>query len=468
MVFLWYFELMRIALRHQIILAPATVLLLLALLLIFMQLSYWDLTLKNQARKRLGTVFISLAEADLATQRIYRVSVRLAREPMVDVTRISELAMLYQHLEESTERIIDNLDLNQKEKTRFRETVRRLNPENGFDAERFIEAIGELRPQFIGFSEEMQKRRASLSKIHTEDINALVTRTTFVSIIVLGTAILLGIFLSLFFARRILGRIQALSDHARLIAQGELVPPTPPENIRDELDELTLSISRMTDKLIRVVSTEKLLEGAEEERRRIAMDIHDQTLADLASVNRGIEKLKEQENCTEQAATLEKNLQRAIGNLREVMDNLHPQTLDILGLGAALESHLERHLTGPDLPEYHFHQTRKVEELDLPKFVSLALYRIASEAIHNVVKHSGANRYEVSLDVNDNRFIMAVEDNGRGFDPETVGGSSHRGLHNIRERARAIGAQVFWKTSRFSSGTRFELILNLSALNQES
>ncbi len=459
---------MRLALRHQIILAPATVLLMLAMLLIFMQLSYWDLTLKRQAARKLGTVFISLAEADLATQRIYRLSVHLSKEPLVDVARISELAMLYQHLDEASERIIDNLGTSKKERSRFRESVRKLNPEYGFDAERFVEAIGELRPQFVSFSEQMQQKRSSLSKIHSEDIDELVTRTTFVSIVVLGTAILLGILLSLYFARRILRRIQILSDSARLIAQGELVPPTPPESIRDELDELTLSISQMTDKLIRVVSTEKLLEGAEEERRRIAMDIHDQTLADLATVKRGIEGLKEQAGCHAEATALESNLQKAIRNLREVMDNLHPQTLDILGLGAALESHLERHFSGIDLPEYHFHQTQKAEEVQLPKFANLAIYRIASEAIHNVIKHAAANRYEVSLDVNDGRFCLAVEDKCRGYNTEDVFDSNHRGMHNIRERARAIGAQVLWKPSRFSSGTRFELILNVPSLNQET
>ena len=193
---------MRLALKHQIILAPAAVLLMLTLLLGFMQLSYWDLTLKRQAARKLGTVFISLAEADLATQRIYRLSLHLSREPLVDVARVSELAMLYQHLDDSSERIIENLGISKSERTRFRETVNKLNPEFGFDAERFVEAIGELRPQFVGFSEQMQEKRASLSKIHATDIDELVARTTFVSLIVLGTAILLGIFLSLFFARR--------------------------------------------------------------------------------------------------------------------------------------------------------------------------------------------------------------------------------------------------------------------------
>ncbi len=119
------------------------------------------------------------------------------------------------------------------------------------------------------------------------------------------------------------------------------------------------------------------------------------------------------------------------------------------------------------MPEYHYHQTSRAEELQLPKFINLAIYRIASEAIHNVVKHAGANRYEVTLDASDDSFCLVVEDNGRGFDAEEIFDSSHRGLHNIRERARAIGARAHWKPSRFSSGTRFELILNLASINQE-
>lgn len=459
---------MKLALRHQIILAPTIVLLLLALLLGFMQYSYWDLTLKRQAARQLGNVFLSLGEADLATQRIYRLSVLLSREPLIDGSRVAELKMLHDHLERSTKRISANLNLPPAERDRLLATVDRLDPEHGFDAERYVEAINDLRPLFVGFAEQMQQRRAKLDDVHAEDIDELVARTTFVSIVVLGTAIVLGVFLSLTFSRRILRRIQSLSESARLIAAGNLTPPAPPEEIRDELDELTLSISRMADKLIRVVSAEKLLEGAEDERRRLAMDIHDQTLADLASVKRGIEKLTEMQGCTEEAAALEVDMTRAISNLREVMDNLHPQTLDILGLGPALESHLERHFFGDGFPAYHFIQTDKVDNITFSRSVSLALYRITTEAVHNVVRHADAGRYEILLDVVDHHFTLSVEDNGKGFDFQRVADTDHRGLHNIRERANAIGARVFWKPSRFSSGTRFELSLPFDDRNQEN
>ena len=452
---------MKLTLKHQIILAPTVVLLLMALLLGFMQYSYWDLTVKRQEARQLGNVFLALGEADLATQRIYRLSVLLGREPIIDGSLVTELKMLHDHLEQSTQRISSRLQMSRLEQARLRKTVERLDPVHGFDAERFVDAINDLRPLFVGFAEQMQLRRAHLVDVNSNDIDELVAETTFVSIIVLGAAIVLGVFLSLTFSRRILRRIQSLSENARRIASGDLVPPEPPSAIHDELDELTLSISRMSDKLIRVVSAEKLLEGAEEERRRLAMDIHDQTLADLASVKRGIEKLKGKSECAEEAALLEEEMVRAISNLREVMDNLHPQTLDILGLGPALESHLERHFSDSGLPVYHYIQTDKVDQITLSRSVSLALYRITTEAVHNVVRHAGANRYEVLLDVVDHHFILSVEDNGKGFDYKQVADSDHRGLHNICERANAIGAKSCWKPSRFSSGTRFELTLPL-------
>jgi len=459
---------MKLTLRHQILLAPAVVLLLLALLLGFMQYNYWDMTQKRQQIRRLGTVFIALAEADMAAQRIYRHSVLLSRDPLPNVVHINELRLLFEHLDAARAKILDNLSLSKEERQRFNAVVARLNPENGFDAERFVEAISDLRPLFVGLAEQMQNKRAKLTMVNADDIDDLVAETTLVSIFVLGAAIGFGLLLSLTFARHILRRIQSLSESARRIAGGDLTPPEAPSEVGDEIDELTLSISRMAEKLIRVVSAEKLLEGAEEERRRIAMDLHDQTLADLAAVKRGVESLQRQPECAVAAGALDNDLQRAIDNLREVMDNLHPQTLDILGLGPAIESHLERHYSRDNLPVYHFLQTARAERAELPRTTSLALFRIATETVHNVVRHARANRYEILLDVVDDCYLVSVEDNGRGFDFDSAFDSGHRGLHNIRERARALGAKVAWKASRYSSGTRFELALPLAPTKKET
>ncbi len=367
---------MRFALKHQIILAPVAVLLLLSLLLGFLQYSYWDLSVKRQEARKLGTVFIALAEADLASQRLHGLVRHITREGLTELRELDALEELYLHLFGAVTRLQDLMPIKEENRLALQQAVSDLNPERGFDPERYLAALNLLRPQLITLSEQLQDKRQQLRNMHGQDIDALVARTALVSLVVLGAAVGLGILLSLTFARRLLRRIQTLSDSAGRIADGELVPPEPPKKVRDELDALTLSINRMTDRLIRVVATEKLLEGAEEERRRIAMDIHDQTLADLSSVLRGLQDLKSREPCRKEALRLEEELQRAIGNLREVMDNLHPQTLEILGFEAALQSHLEKHLARGDLPEYHLYVSPEAETAGLSRLARLTLYRI--------------------------------------------------------------------------------------------
>ncbi len=450
---------MRLALKQQIILAPAAVLLLMTLLLAFLQYTYWDLSVKRQEQRDLGTTLIALAEVDLATQRMYRLTLRLGGGGEVDLRELEDMAGLHASLSGAVERILGLMPLPEGTRTLLQQSVDDLNPVRGFDPERYLSGIALIRPQLITLSDLVQKQRERLRDTHTDDIDALVARTTLVSIVVLGASILFGILLSLAFGRNLLRRIQHLSDSAGRIARGELTPPPAPDKVRDELDDLAVSINRMTERLIKVVGTEKLLEGAEEERRRIAMDLHDQTLSDLSSILRGIQTLAAEEPCRPAARRLEEDLQRTMSNLREVMDDLHPHALDILGLSAALQSHLERLLDKVALPEYHFFASEAAETVNLSRLQRLTAYRIAVEAVHNVLKHAEATRFEVNLDCRNSDLVLVVEDNGRGIQlPARSGG---RGLHNIRERARTIGAKVDWSASRFSSGTRFELILPL-------
>lgn len=454
---------MRLALKHQIILAPAAVLCLMTLLLFFLQLTYWDMSVKRQQTKNLKTAFIAMVEADMAAQRMHGVVGFLAQAQNPDPRVLEQMSNLYYHLNLAVDRLQETKLLEASSMSLLQQSVMELSPENGLQLKRFDATLAVLRPHIKEQLNILNRSREELNVLQQEDTEALVAKTTFVTIIVLGFAILVGILLSLGFARHILRRIKVLSDGAARITDGDFTPPPAPDKVRDELDGLAVSINQMTDQLIRVVAAEKLLEGAEEERRRIAMDIHDQTLADLSAVRRGLETLHQETPCGEAIATIETDLQRAMTNLRVVMDNLHPQTLDILGLPAAIESLLEKNCGSPGSPVYHFLANDDVTEIKLPRLTQLTVYRMVVEAINNVLRHAHANKLEVGLTLRNGSLIVAVEDNGRGFDhatqlPTMSGG---RGLHNIQERARAIGAQVSWRHSRFSSGTRFELVLPL-------
>jgi signal transduction histidine kinase len=450
--------------------APAAVLCLMTLLLCFLQFTYWDMSVKRQQAKNLKTAFIALAEADMAAQRMQGVVGFLAEATEPDARALEQMANMHRHLEVAVDRLRESGLLGVSPMSLLQQSVTDLNPELGIQLERFDVALNLLRPHIRKQLSELNQRRDNLSNVHREDIDALVAETTFVTIVVLGFAILVGILLSLTFARHILRRIKVLSDGAARITAGDFTPLSPPEKVRDELDGLAVSINRMTEQLIRVVAAEKLLEGAEEERRRIAMDIHDQTLADLSAVRRGLEKLQSDASCGEEAAAIEADLQRAMTNLRVVMDNLHPQTLDILGLSAAIESLLEKSCDAPGSPAFHFLANDDAAELKLPRLTEVTVYRIVVEAINNVLRHAHASQLEVGTALRGESLMVVVEDNGRGFDhapqlPTTSGG---RGLHNIQERARAIGAQVSWRHSRFSSGTRFELVLPLGSLSDSN
>lgn len=446
---------MRLPLRLKIILAPATVLLLLTLLLGFLQYTYWNMSDMQLTSSRLRTTFIALFEADMATKQIYALGTAVhpgdTGQTAFDGKRHDEINILYARLRSSLQKIQEMLPAEKS----LLEMGEKINPDRGFSGDSYREAVIELRTRLNTLSEEIQRERDAIKSKENEDISAIVYRTTSIGTAVLVIAIIIGVLISLTFARHFLRRINLLSENAKRIASGDLrlVPFT--GKVQDELDDLAISINRMTEKLIRVVSTEKLLEGAEEERRRIARDLHDQTLADLSAVQRDLEVLH-CGKCFEETHRLQEDLRRAMTNLREVMEDLHPQALDILGLGAAIESFLERAMTRPGLPEFQLYISPSIEELQLPRQVQLALYRIALEAIHNVIRHAHASRYEVVIERRDNDFLLSVEDNGIGFDSGKVQ-SVGRGLNNMRERARTINAQVNWGPSRFSSGTRFEL-----------
>lgn len=454
---------MRITVKQQVLLAPATVLVLLVLLLAFMQYTYWDLANKRREAKAIGSTFIALAEADMAARRLHLLLRSMQHTGMASPEEMALVSDLYERLLTAVGRMQPFGPLKESGQiSELASLAEKLNPSDSPEVARTAELFARFRSELSTLSNITQIHRNRLRMIHEQDINQLVERTASVSMLVIVIAILLGLYLSIFFSRRLLSRVQQISADAVRIADGKLDLPEAPDHIRDELDTLAASINRMAKRLIQVIGTEKLLEGAEEERRRIAMDLHDQSLSDLSAVLRGLQRMRDDvdSDVRLKSENLANDLERAIANLRDIMNNLHPQTLDILGLGAAIEAHLEQHCDSADLPEYHFYQNPEFDSLHLDRTKQLTLYRIVIEAIQNVIKHASASRYEVNLDMIDNVLSLVVEDNGQGFveQPNTHG----RGLNNIRERARAIGADVAWKPSRFSSGTRFELTLVFS------
>jgi len=206
--------------------------------------------------------------------------------------------------------------------------------------------------------------------------------------------------------------------------------------------------------------TAGMLAGQEEERRRLAADLHDQVLPDLRRIAGDFEHLRPRANGLEpDLARLEGEVRGAMDSVREVMEALRPSALDVLGLSDALEAYLRRSAERCTPPLVVTVRRVGPEPVLAPQ-VSLELYRICQEAINNVVRHAAGTRAGLEVRSEAGGLTLAVWDAGPGCNP--TGRPGGHGLGNIRQRAELIGAAVEWR-SRPEGGTWFEVHLPVAS-----
>lgn len=228
-----------------------------------------------------------------------------------------------------------------------------------------------------------------------------------------------------------------------------------------EIENLRLSAALLSRQRTELTARSAgVLSGAEEERRRLAADLHDQVLPELRQIAGEAARLKGLANgMAPDLERLEGEVRAAMDSVREVMEALRPSALDMLGLGDALESYL-RKAAARRTPPLAVSVRRSGLEPELTPEQSLALYRIVQEGINNVLKHSGASRAGLEIANQDGVLSLALWDDGRGMPPESGLNGGH-GLGNIRYRADLIGARVAWDHPE-EGGTRLVVALNLS------
>ena len=463
---------MRLPLKYQVALAPALIIVLLIALIIYVQYELNAVRAENEAVRE-WTRVVETAQAAVSgavnldqvagyidwTRRTDAANVAALEDfhfRYLDQYRELQATLAYpgywERLSPDTRAFIEQID----------NEIRYTEP---LDADQARIALAELIPRL----EEVQgsflaKRRFAFTDYY-RNVNRLTSGLGVIATITLIACVGIAVVATWWTVRVTRRRLQELARQAGAVCELDQAPGAPLVFGRDELDDLSACMQNMTRRLIDVVGSEKLLEGAEEERRRIAMDIHDQTLADITGLMREARTLSEvpglDETSRRRLAGLAQGLDELTRDIRRVIDDLHPQTIDILGLGAALRSYLEKRLAGEGQPGFYLNIEREVERR-LNPFVRLGLYRILIEAVHNIVRHAEASRYEIDGRLVDGELVLTVEDNGRGMDVDAARGQGH-GIANIEQRARAIGAQVVWGTSRFTHGTRLELRVPLDA-----
>jgi two-component system sensor histidine kinase UhpB len=252
-----------------------------------------------------------------------------------------------------------------------------------------------------------------------------------------------------------------------LIERIERIDPAQPTTLElegdpvEEIDRLGQSFKR----LLTGIEAERrrrgqaVLRAQEEERRRLARDLHDEVNQALTAMLLRLEALAQDAppERSEEVAELKKLAGEAMEELLSLARQLRPTALDDHGLAAAIDAQLTRFGAQTGVAT---HMDVDGNPAELEEDVQTAIYRIAQEALNNAGRHAEANRVEVQLSVTAEGTELRVSDDGVGFDPAhprvppTRGG--RLGLEGMAERARLVGGELDVRSSP-GSGTTVSL-----------
>jgi signal transduction histidine kinase len=277
-------------------------------------------------------------------------------------------------------------------------------------------------------------------------------------------------------ARSVTSPVEVLTDHAERIAGGELAHPIPDlgsdeigrlgaslEKMRQNLADLIANVAEvnaqleqrvaertrelavanaqlrereeMRSQLLRLVIT-----AQEDERKRIARELHDETTQDLAVLAMGIDAARDayRGGMAPRLDEVKALAVRTLEGVHRLILDLRPSVLDDLGLLSAVRWYADRALEARGV-------SVRCEFGELPRLppeMETALFRICQETMSNVARHAQATAVLVQVGVEGGQVVIDIEDDGKGFDPNAAqrpDGRKHWGLMGIRERAEILG-----------------------------
>ncbi|RJX20746.1 MAG: histidine kinase [Ammonifex sp.] len=187
----------------------------------------------------------------------------------------------------------------------------------------------------------------------------------------------------------------------------------------------------------------RILEAQEEERRRVAREIHDGPAQSMANVVMRAEfcmKLldKDTERLRQELVALQGVVRGSLQDTRKIIFDLRPMALDDIGLPAALKKFIANYREQYGLPvEFQYFGTQK----RLPPAVEVAIFRIVQEGLNNIYKHANATNVLVKLEVLPKKVNLVVRDDGKGFNPDKLDRGPRQkgyGLMGVRERVQLL------------------------------
>ncbi|MBQ4821356.1 sensor histidine kinase [Aquimarina sp. MMG016] len=221
--------------------------------------------------------------------------------------------------------------------------------------------------------------------------------------------------------------------------------------IQKELEKKDLAISYQRDLLHATIETQ------EEERKRIAQDLHDAISAKLNVVSLSTNVLidgnldkKEEEQTLQHILSVTTN---TLESSRRLAHNLLPPILENFGLQAAIEELCDEFISSKKLAiEHHINYNQS-----LSKSNELHLFRITQELLNNSVRHGEASKVNLSID-DSGQFALDYIDNGKGFDLKSIEKKKGIGLKNIESRVEILGGELSYE-SEIGNGATFNIII---------
>ena len=236
------------------------------------------------------------------------------------------------------------------------------------------------------------------------------------------------------------------------------------ETLRTQLDEIQISREALAQ------AQRQLLRSREDERARLARDLHDSPIQTLVGLNIQLGLLLSTSSLPpvvgegpigprETISEMRAEVRGLLGELRQVCADLRPPMLDALGLGAALRAHADEWGQQNNI-RVHFDAPEDITLSKLPDEVAVNLFRVAQETLGNISKHARASSVNIHLRGDEHQLQLIIQDDGRGFSkPPTLNGlpsQNHFGLVGMRERIELIGGD--WSLeSKPGEGTRVDV-----------
>jgi two-component system sensor histidine kinase UhpB len=264
---------------------------------------------------------------------------------------------------------------------------------------------------------------------------------------VLFSAVAISLLTLFFGVRYVVQPLRELRQRANLIGQGKFDTPIKPSGAVSEIADLRLTLNEMAQRIQRDQAAlqeylRAVTQAQEEERERIARELHDETVQTLIALGHKAQMAqrsltRDPEQTPTRIGELRDMIAQAIEEVRRFSQALHPHYLEELGLVAGLEM-LSRE-TGAVLEVSGSPHRLKAEK-------ELAIYRIAQEALNNARRHAQATSIRLEIRFAEKQVVVCVQDDGRGFDVpndfSSLTHSGHYGLIGIRERSQLVGGHI--------------------------